>query len=63
MWHYLTGLWAQVYPNLIAGLFPSSAVVASHVKRTRTNRHHHEELKKHITDTGQCACGHDKLHN
>lgn len=54
--HFLTFLnnsWNQIWPNLVAGLFPSTAVVASHVKRTNLAKQHHAELKAHISQTVQ----------
>lgn len=46
--HFLASAWSQIWPNLVAGLFPSGAVAASHVKRVNMARRHHAEMKQHI---------------
>lgn len=46
--HFLASAWSQIWPNLVAGLFPSGAVAVSHVKRVNMARRHHTEMKQHI---------------
>jgi ArsR family metal-binding transcriptional regulator len=46
--HFLTSAWSQIWPNLVAGLFPSGAVAVSHVKRVNMARRHHAEMKQHV---------------
>lgn len=50
MWflHWLNSSWNQIWPNLVAGLFPTGGVAYSHVKRVKLAKRHHEELKVHV---------------
>ena len=53
--HWLDSSWNQIWPNLVAGLFPSGAVVVSHAKRVKLAKRHHEDLKAHVAGVAASA--------